>query len=148
VWYIQQSLKMAKHSFQLRASIRYAGEKNQIDDIRVDVFTDDGWTPLDLDLKTPGFLIFVYSFLMCQHTYFHANCNESGLQLDHADLDLLLMAGENWRIEKIVVEIAAELRRGDVDPDTVEFIKSRMRQCPVSINLQEPEEYRIEVEFS
>lgn len=139
---------MAEHSFQLRASIRYAGEKNQIDDIRVLVSTEDGWAPLDLHLKTPGFLIFVYSFLMCQHTYFHANCNESGLLLDRADLDLLLQAGENWRIEQIKVEIAAELRKGDVDPDTADFIKGRMRQCPVSINLQEPADYRIEVEFS
>ncbi len=139
---------MAKHSFQLRASIGYTGEKNKIDDIRVDVFTDDGWVPLDLHLKTPGFLIFVYSFLMCQHTYFHANCNESGLLLDHTDLNLLLLAGENWRIEQIEVGIIAELSAGDVDPEIVDYIKGRMRQCPVSINLQEPGDYRIEVEFS
>ncbi|MGI9319531.1 MAG: hypothetical protein ACR2QW_19535, partial [bacterium] len=115
--------------------------------IKADVFTDDGWMPLDLQLKTPGFLIFVYSFLMCQHTYFRANSNESRLRLERSRLNLALSAGDNWRIEQIAVEVKGTLRSGTVDTDTVDYIKSRMRQCPVSINLLEPEEYRIEVDF-
>ena len=62
---------MAQHRFQLRATFDYSGDNNGIDDIGVEISTDEGWQPLELELASPGFLIFVYSFLVCQHTYFH-----------------------------------------------------------------------------
>ena len=138
---------MAQHRFQLRATFRYAGDDNRIEGLSAQILTDDGWQALDLNLSTPGFLIFVYSFLVCQHTYFHANCTESGLLLERAEIDLLLVAGDDWRIGQIEVGIRPALRAGEPAAETIAYIESRMRQCPVSINLNDPPDYRISLDF-
>jgi len=139
---------MAEHRFQLRSAYRYGGDANKIEDLHAEILTEDGWQALDLGLSSPGFLIFVYSFLVCQHTYFHANCTESGLLLDRADIELLLIAGDDWRIDRVRVDIDAFLRGGEARDETIAYIESRMRQCPVSVNLNEPADYRIGLEFS
>lgn len=139
---------MSEHPFQLRASFRYSGEENKIDEIDAELLTDAGWSKLEIANSSPGFLIFVYSFLICQHTYFHANCGERGLVLDRAGLELLLRAGDDWKIEKVNVAVNAVLRAGEADSASVNYISQRMRQCPVSINLQEPPGYSIELQFS
>lgn len=139
---------MSDHSFQLRATFRYCGEDNKIEEIDAQVLTDTGWSKLEISNTSPGFLIFVYSFLVCQHTYFHANSCERGLLLDHAKLELSLRAGEDWKIDKVEVVTNAILRSGDADSSTVKYIRQRMRQCPVSVNLQEPPDYRIKLLFS
>ena len=139
---------MAQHRFKLRACYRYSGEDNQVEGLEAEIQTDDGWQALDLNLSTPGFLIFVYSLLVCQHTYFHANSTETGLQLDRAEVDLLLVAGDDWKIRQIEVGIRSRLRSGEPAAETIAYIVNRMRQCPVSINLDEPENYRIDLDFS
>ena len=138
---------MAEHRFQLRATFGYGGDDNKIEDISAEILTEDGWSALDLKLSSPGFLIFVYSFLICQHTYFRANCTESGLLLDRTELDLLLVSGGDWKIDQVRVAIKASLRGGEAKREIVDYIESRMRQCPVSINLKEPADYRINLEF-
>ena len=138
---------MAGHKFELRADFRYGGDDNRIDHLEAEVLTGDGWQTLQIGNDSPGFLIFVYAFLICQHTYFHANSGEGGLLLKRAKLELSLHTGEDWLIERVSVGINAELRAGDADPGSIDYIKQRMRLCPVSINLKEPADYRIEVEF-
>ena len=138
---------MAAHRFQLRAHFDYAGENTAIENLGADIRTETGWQALEPELGTPGFLLFVYSLLACQHTYFHANCVESGLRLDRAALELLLVAGDDWKIESVVVRVEAGLRGGEASADKLAYIESRMRQCPVSINLVEPANYRIELNF-
>lgn len=139
---------MSEHPFQLRASFCYSGENNKVDEIDAEVLTDAGWSKLEIANTSPGFLIFVYSFLICQHTYFHANCGEHGLLLDRAELELLLRAGDDWKIDKVKVAVNAVLLGGEADSTSIDYIKQRMRQCPVSINLQEPPDYRIDLQFS
>lgn len=139
---------MSQHPFQLRASFRYSGEDNKIDAIDAEVLTEAGWSQLEIANTSPGFLIFVYSFLICQHTYFHANCGEHGMLLDRVGLELLLTAGDDWKIDKVKVSVNAVLRAGEADSASIDYIKQRMRQCPVSINLQEPPDYRIDLQFS
>ena len=139
---------MAEHRFQLRAAFGYGGDDNKIEDISAEILTEDGWDALDLKLSSPGFLIFVYSFLICQHTYFRANCTESGLLLDRAEVELLLVAADDWKIQQIKVAIDTFLRGDAPGQETVDYIESRMRQCPVSINLVEPANYVIETRFA
>jgi hypothetical protein len=138
---------MPDHPFQLRAAFRYSGDDNRIDGIDAEILTAEGWNELEIGNASPGFLIFVYSFLICQHTYFRANSGERGLLLENADVELYLHAGEDWKIDRLRVAIAARLRSGDADQDTLDYIRQRMRLCPVSINLDEPADYRIDVEF-
>lgn len=139
---------MPGHKFILRADFQYLDDDNRIDRLDAEVLSEDGWQPLKIDNRTPGFLTFVYAFLICQHTYFHANSGESGLVLDRASAKLLLQTDDDWKIERIEVAIAAKLRNGSVAQSTVDYIRQRMSLCPVSINLLEPSEYQIEVEFS
>ncbi|MDH3760172.1 MAG: hypothetical protein OEU50_04265 [Gammaproteobacteria bacterium] len=138
---------MAGHKFELRADFRYGGNDNRIERIDAEVLTGDGWQSLQIGNDSPGFLIFVYAFLICQHTYFHANSGESGLLLKQAKLELSLHTGEDWLIDQVSVDINAELRAGEADAGSIDYIKQRMRLCPVSINLKEPEDYRINLEF-
>ncbi len=139
---------MAEHVFELRTVFQYSGDDNKIDHLDAEVLAEEGWRPLQIDNHSPGFLIFVYAFLICQHTYFHANSGESGLLLDRVRLELFLRAGNDWRIDKVKVGISADLRSGKADSSCVDYIKQRMRLCPVSINLREPHDYQIELEFS
>ncbi len=106
---------MAGHEFELRADLQYSGGDNRIDGLDAEVLTDDGWQPLQIDNRTPGFLMFVYAFLICQHTYFHANSGESWLRLVEASATLLLQTDHEWKIERIRVGIAAKLRDGFVE---------------------------------
>ena len=138
---------MSGHSFELRAAFRYSGDDNHLDRIDAEVLTDHGWQPLQIDNSSPGFLLFVYSFLICQHTYFHANTTEHALLLERASLDLSLTADEEWRIQKISVAVDSRLRGGAADPAVIDYIKQRMRLCPVSVNLMEPADYAINLEF-
>lgn len=138
---------MSGHSFELRAAFRYSGDDNHLDQIDAEVLTDQGWKPLQIENSSPGFLVFVYSFLICQHTYFHANSTERALLLEHASLALSLMADEEWRIQKISVAIDAKSRGGAADPDSINHIEQRMRLCPVSVNLVEPPDYGINLKF-
>ncbi len=68
--------------------------------------------------------------------------------LDHAHTEPSLPAADDWKIERIRVGIKAGLRGGNAEQSRVDYIKQRMRQCPPSINLQEPADYRIELQFS
>lgn len=83
---------MSGHSFELRAALRYSGDDNHLDQIDAEVLTDQGWKPLQIENGSPGFLLFVYSFLICQHTYFHANSTEHALPLESVSLALSLTA--------------------------------------------------------
>ncbi len=138
---------MSDHSFELRTAFRYSGDDNHLDQIDAEVLTDQGWQPLQIDNSSPGFLLFVYSFLICQHTYFHANATEHALLLESASLNLSLIADDEWRIQKISVAIDSKLRGGAADPAVIDYIKQRMRLCPVSVNLVEPAAYGINLDF-
>lgn len=138
---------MPAHPFQLRARFCYSGDDNHLDEISAEVLTDAGWRPLEINNTSPGFLIFVYSFLVCQHTFFHGNCSESGLLLERASAELDLIAADNWKIDRIRVRIEARLRAGTAGQAEIDYIRQRMRLCPVSVNLVEPPDYQIELEF-
>ena len=139
---------MSGHPFQLHASFDYSGDNNNIDQISAQVWSDDSWSKLEITNSSPGFLVFVYSFLICQHTYFHANCSERGLLLDHSEVEVDLRAGDDWKIQQVNVGIDATLRGGNPDKATMDYIEGRMRQCPVSVNMQEPPEYQIKLQFN
>lgn len=139
---------MSGHSFELRAAFRYSGDENHLDQIDAEVLTDQGWKPLQIQNSSPGFLLFVYSFLICQHTYFHANSTERAMLLERASLELSLTADEDWRIQKVSVAIDSKLRGGKTDPAAIDYVKQRMRLCPVSVNLVEPPDYGIKLQFN
>ena len=139
---------MSKHYFHLRLSCTYESSENKVSVLDVEVFTESGWQPLELSETTPGFLIFVYSILTCQHTYMRANGSENGLIFDSAEGDLKLQAAEDWRLESVDVAFNVKLKSGAVSDEKTSLIIERMKQCPVSLNLPADVSINTTVEFA
>ena len=126
---------MSKHIFNLRLSAAYESSDNKLASLDVQVLGDDGWVPLDLNTMTPGFLIYVYSMFTCQHLYLRTNAAERDLTLATARGEILVEASEDWFLEKVDVKFKLELAAGEADAAAIDYIISRMKQCPVSKNL-------------
>ena len=120
----------------LRMSCTYEGDKNHIVSQMVEQRDDAGnWKPLEIGNRSPGFLIFVYSLLTCQHLYMFANAAEHGLELASTQGTLDLAATEGWMLADLVVDYTAQLRSGTPTAEAIEDIRGRMNQCPVSRNI-------------
>lgn len=126
---------MSERSFNMRLKCRYQGEDNEIIGLEVEHKVEDEWLPLDLDLVTPGFDIFVYAIFTCQHRFFRVVCAERKLLLNSAEGDIAIGADQDWHMESLQVNFSGELRSGQSSADDIEAIVSRMQQCPVSKNL-------------
>jgi len=128
---------MAKRKFTMRLLCTYKDPDNTIDNLNVEVLTQDGWQPLDLSVTSPGFQIFVYSVFTCQHMYFRVNCAERGLILEKSEGSIMLATDREWNITTLHVDFVGELKRGLVNQDDIDYIAERMQQCPVSKNTRE-----------
>jgi len=126
---------MANHEFRMRLSARYADSENAIADLEVEVLTESGWEVLDLNTRSAGFLLFVYTIFTCQHMYLRTNCAERGLVLESSTGTIELIADDNWNIGTLHVAFRVLLQSGTPGPDDTTYIAGRMEQCPVSRNL-------------
>jgi hypothetical protein len=129
---------MSAHDFKLRQICRYAGDDNKVEELTVEVQTTEGWQPLELNLTSPGFLLFVYTIFTCQHMYMRINAAERGLGLASSLGVIEVEAGDDWVLERLHVEFEVQLASGTPAAGDVEYIEGRMRQCPVSKNLKAP----------
>jgi uncharacterized OsmC-like protein len=136
---------MNERSFRLRQVCRYEDPDNSISDIEVEVLADGQWEPLDLNVHTPGFLLFVYTILTCQHRYLRTNCAEMGLRLESAGGSIDLLASEDWCIRKMHIRFDVRLKSGVPTRDDLDYIVARMEQCPVSNNLKAVPDARTEI---
>lgn len=139
---------MSKHIFKLRMNSSYTSSENDIDSLDVKMLEDNEWKTLDLNTRTPGFLVYVYSIFTCQHMFLRTNGTERNLVYASSKGDILVEASEQWFLEKIDVSFYVKLTSGKPDDDDVSYIISRMRQCPVSKNLPQNLETHTRVEFS
>lgn len=126
---------MGNHEFRMRLFARYADSDNAIADLNVEVLTGSGWEVLDLNARTAGFLLFVYTVFTCQHMYMRTNCAERGLVLESSTGMIELIADDDWKVRKLHVAFKAVLQSGAPGPDDTAYIAGRMEQCPVSRNL-------------
>lgn len=129
---------MDQRVFELRLSGTLSGPENEPQDLQVEARHDGAWEPLDLNLKTRGFLIFVYAAFICQHMYLRVNAAERGLLLAHVNGTFKMITSEDWFIQEIHADFEATLRSGQASDGDVAFIVERMKTCPVSRNLKEP----------
>jgi len=125
----------------------YTGDKNNVDSLHVEHLVEDEWQELDLNIKTPGFDIFMYAILTCQHTYFRLNAEKYGLVLDSSEGLITVMADEHRNIETLNVDFNGKLIKGDATKEAVDSIVARMGLCPVSINLKDIPNNHIAVNF-
>jgi hypothetical protein len=126
---------MTPWTFELRLSSSHQTPDNTLKELEVEVFADGEWGPLDLNLETRGFLIFVYSVFICQHMYLHSNATERGLALDTVTGRFKLTTSEDWFVHEIHASFDVALRAGQATADDVAYIVDRMKNCPVSRNL-------------
>jgi hypothetical protein len=139
---------MSKRNFQMRLRCSYEGSDNKIAVLEVEQLAGGQWRPLDLGLGSPGFDIFVYAVFTCQHTYFRVNCAERGLRLESSRGSIRVGAGEDWQMDALEVEFSGCLGSGSPVQDDIDYIVSRMRQCPASKNLRDIAGARSQIEFS
>ena len=128
---------MSERNFSMRLRSTYEGDKNTIAGLDVEHEVNGEWQPLDLGIASPGFDIFVYAIFACQHMYFRVNCAERGLVLDSAEGNIVIGTDQEWHMENLQVHFSGRLVSGRASPDDIDYIVSRMQQCPVSKNIRE-----------
>lgn len=139
---------MNEHSFQMRLVSHYEGTENTVTDLAVEVLEEGQWKDLDLNSRSPGFVIFVYSVFTCQHLYLRTNAAEQGLLMDHANGSIHMITTEDWSLKKLHVRFDVTLVSGSASSDEADYIIGRMKQCPVSRNLRGIAEDKTELSFS
>lgn len=128
---------MSERKFEMRMSCRYVETTNAVASLEVEHEVEGQWRPLDLGLATPGFDIFVYSVFTCQHMYFRVNCAERGLVLNSATGSIVIGTDADWNMDTLQVHFSGTLGSGQASQDDIDYIVSRMKQCPVSRNIRE-----------
>ena len=128
---------MSERNFNMRLKSTYEGDTNTIASLEVEHRVKGEWLPLDLGIASPGFDIFVYAIFACQHRFFRVNCAERKLVLNSAEGSIVIGAGKSWNMEILKVHFSGQLGSGQVSPGDIDYIVSRMQQCPVSLNIRE-----------
>ena len=126
---------MGNRYFHLRLTCTYKGYKNDVNDLAVDVLSNDKWETLDLSIRSPGFLQFVNALFSCQHLYMRTNSAERGLILISATGEIEVETGEFWDITNASITFHAKLKSGTPTEDDLDYITDRMTHCPVSTNI-------------
>ena len=139
---------MTDHSFRMRLSCRYGHDDNSVAELDVHNWVDGAWQDFSLGFGQPGFLIFVYAILNCQHLYMRKNAAERRLVLDSAVAYIDVLANDQWRLQRLHVQFEAKLRSGSPPRQDVDYIVDRMQHCPVSENLRDVPDTRTLLEFS
>jgi organic hydroperoxide reductase OsmC/OhrA len=121
----------------MRMKCSYTGSGNDIASLNVEHTINGDWDNFDLQVTSPGFEIFVYAIFTCQHMYMRVNCAERGLQLASSEGSITVGADENWSMDTLKVEFTANVASGSADQEDIDYIVSRMKQCPVSGNIRE-----------
>lgn len=129
---------MSDRRFQMRLGCRYEDPDNTVGDLWVENLDEGEWRDLDMSTRSPGFLVFVYAVFTCQHLYFRANCVELGLMLESADGTIDVVTTEDWDLTMLHVHFNGKLKSGTPSSEDIDYIVSRMKQCPVSKNTREP----------
>jgi uncharacterized OsmC-like protein len=139
---------MSKHIFEQRLSAAYTTSDNDIASLEVQILDNNEWTAFDLNPATPGFLVYVYSIFTCQHMFLRTNAAECNLVFRSSRGEILVEASEDWFLEKVDVKFEVSLASGSASDENIEYITSRMKQCPVSKNLPENIDIRTSVIFN
>ena len=127
---------MSDLTFKMRINCSYTDPANNIDQLQVTHLLDNAWETLDLGIGSPGFDIFTYAILTCQHMYFRLNAAERNLVLDSSEGIITINTNEHRDIQSLHVVFVGTLKSGEADNDTIKFIQERMELCPVSVNLK------------
>ena len=128
---------MSDFTFQSLLRCSYKNDDNDIDEQTVEHLVDDNWQKFNLSNDAPGFDIFMYAILTCQHMYFRLNAAKYGLTLNSSEGLMTIIADANRSIQTLHVDFKGQLKKGIANDDMIDSIAARMKLCPVSINLKD-----------
>ena len=128
---------MSDLTFQMLLHCQYTNDENDVDQQVVEHLVENNWQELALSNNSPGFDIFMYAILTCQHTYFRSNAAEYGLVLSSSEGLITIIADEHRSIRTLHVDFKGKLKKGIAKAEMVDSIAARMELCPVSINLKD-----------
>jgi len=123
-----------KH-FNLKLHATYSDDKNSIDALSIEVKTADGWQDLALDIRSPGFMLYINGLFSCQHLYMRTNSAECDVVLDSAEGELNVITNDIWEIQHAEINFEVKIKSGTVSDSDHAYIVERMKHCPVSSNL-------------
>ena len=126
---------MVNRNFHLRLKCDYDSTENNPSGLVVEVHADNKWQSFNPSVETPGFLLFVYALFSCQLRYMRINCAERNILLESSSGEIQLVAGEFWDVKSVNVTFSSKVKSGHPDAGTIEYIRERMKHCPVSTNL-------------
>jgi hypothetical protein len=138
---------MTDRRFDMELSCRYQRPDNTRREQTVRCAEDGQWRVFQLGVEQPGFLIFVYALLNCQHVNLLLSAAERGLRLANAQGTINVVTDSDWVIRRLHIRFAARLASGIPTAQDVEAIVARMGGCPVSRNLRNIADSRTTVEF-
>ena len=138
---------MSGLTFQMIMRCHYSGDENRLDNLYVEHLVNDEWQELKLDTYSPGFDVFIYSILSCQHMFFRNNSTEYGLAMDSAEALITIVTDEHRSIESLHAEFTGKLKMGTADVEKVKSITARVGLCPATINLKEIADKKITVSY-
>lgn len=138
---------MSDLTFQMLLKCHYSGADNDVKQLHVEHLVDESWQELDLNTRTPGFDIFMYAILTCQHTYFRINAAERDLVLDSSEGLITLNCDQHRSIKYLHIDFTGKLASGKVTDEAVNYVTERMALCPVSINLKNIANSKTSVSF-
>ena len=139
---------MSDNNFHMRLSCAYESEDNNPVNLSVETITEDkGWQPLELNELTPGFLIYVYSMFACQHMFLRNKSKDKNVVLRSAQGEIKVRANEDWLLQDVAIHFDATAVSGVLDEDTIDYIISGMKACPVSKNMPAGIEIQTSVNF-
>ncbi len=138
---------MSGFTFQMIMRCQYSGDQNKVDSLHVEHLVDDEWRELILDTYSPGFDVFIYSILSCQHMFFRNNSTEYGLVMTSAEALITIVTDKHRSIESLHSEFTGQLKKGAADIEKVKSITARVGLCPATINLKEIADKKITVSY-
>ena len=124
-------------TFQMILRCNYTGDENDVSQLTVEHLVDGDWHELTLSTDSPGFDIFLYAILTCQHMYFKNNAAEYGLVMNSSEGFITVIANEHRSIQSLHVDFKGMLKKGIANTEIINSIAARMDLCPVSINLKD-----------
>lgn len=138
---------MSDLTFQMLLQCQYSNGKHDIHQQNIEHLVDDSWQELSLSTSSPGFDIFIYSILTCQHMYFKNNTAEYDLVMKSSEGLITVITDQHRNIHSLHVDFTGKLKKGIANTDKVDSIIARMNLCPVSINLKDITDRKTTVVF-
>jgi uncharacterized OsmC-like protein len=121
--------------FHLKSHAVHEGETNDQLSLALEMETENGWEPVAVGVEMPPYRAFLCAALMCQQAYLRMNATERGLGLREAHGELRVVT-EDWFVRELSAHFRVTIRSGTPTSEDLAFISERMRDCPVSRNLE------------